>query len=283
MSVRQLVVSADDFGVAPDVNQAVAEAHRDGVLTNASLMVMGAAAPEAVRLAHTLPALGVGLHLVLVQGRPAAPRHRVPRLLRADGHFRDAPVATGLRYAWLALGRRGAGQLRAEIVAQLDAFARTGLRLSHVDGHLNMHLHPMVLPVLVDLAPRYGLRALRLTREPLGRALRYDGRHLVRRSLEGLVFSALARFAAPRLRAAGIATPVRVYGMHQTGEVDAAYLEVVLRDLPEGTSEVYCHPAPRPAEELQALLSPTVRAAARQYGVDLVNYHALGTELKRAV
>jgi hypothetical protein len=138
-----------------------------------------------------------------------------------------------------------------------------------------MHLHPMVLPVLVDLAPRYGLRALRLTREPLGRALRYDGRHFVRRSLEGLVFSALARFAAPRLRAAGIATPVRVYGMHQTGEVDAAYLEGVLRDLPAGTSEVYCHPAVRPAEELQALLSPTVRAAARQGGVDLVNYHAL--------
>jgi hopanoid biosynthesis associated protein HpnK len=217
MSGRRLVVSADDFGAAPEVNQAVERAHRDGVLTNASLMVSGEAAADAVAVARRLPRLGVGLHLVLAQGTPAAPRARIPRLVRRDGRFRDAPVASGLRYAWLCLGRAGARQLRTEIEAQLDAFARTGLGLSHVDGHLHMHLHPMVLPILLELAPRYGIRALRLVREPLARAIRYDGRHLVRRSLEGTVFGALARFAVPRLRAAGIATPVRVYGMHHTG------------------------------------------------------------------
>lgn len=288
MSGRRLVVSADDFGAAPEVNQAVERGHRDGVLTNASLMVTGAAAAEAVRLARELPRLGVGLHLVLLQGTPAAARTRIPRLVRRDGRFGDAPVASGLRYAWLCLGRAGARQVRAEIEAQLEAFVRTGLELSHVDGHLHMHLHPMVLSILLDLAPHYGIRAMRLTREPLLRAIRYDGRHVLRRSVEGSVFEALARFAAPRLRAAGIAATARVYGMHHTGEIDAAYLATLIRDLPDGASEVYCHPAVSPApalgrhqrgyantRELAALVSPEVRTAARERGVELVSYRAL--------
>jgi hopanoid biosynthesis associated protein HpnK len=251
-------------------------------------MVTGVAAADAVAVARALPRLGVGLHLVLAQGLPAAPRACIPRLVGRDGRFRDAPVTSGLRYAWLCLGRAGSRQLRTEIDAQLAAFARTGLGLSHVDGHLNLHLHPMVLAILLELAPRYGIRAMRLPREPLARALRYDRRHLVRRSLEGAVFGALARFAAPRLRAVGIATPARVYGMHHTGEIDARYLEALIGDLPEGTSEVYCHPAVapaaplapyqrgyHPARELAALTSGIVRAAVRERGVELVSYHAL--------
>lgn len=288
MSARRLIVSADDFGAAPEVNQAVEQAHRHGVLTNASLMVTGAAAAEAIETARRLPALGTGLHLVLVQGRPAAPRERIGRLVRGDGHFVDAPVLGGLRYAWMSLARRGTDQLRHEITAQLDAFARSGLRPSHVDGHLNMHLHPAILPLLIELAPRYGVRAIRLPREPLGRAIRYDGRHVVRRTVEGAIFAALARRALPRLRAAGIATADRVYGMHQTGHVDGAYLAGLLPELPAGTSEVYCHPATAPtaalarhqrgyanAMELRGLVDPAVRAAIAAAGIELVSYHAL--------
>jgi hopanoid biosynthesis associated protein HpnK len=288
MTQRRLVVSADDFGAAAAVNEAVVRAHRDGILTNASLMVTGDAAAEAVRMARALPALGTGLHLVLAQGRPASAPERITRLVRRDGTFRNAPVATGLLYAWIYLSRVGHAQLRAEIDAQLAAFARTGLRLSHVDGHLNMHLHPMVLRILLELAPRHGVRAVRLTREPLLRAVWHDGKHVLRRSLEGTVFAALARYAAPRLAAAGIATPVRVYGMHQTGEVDEAYVRRLLGDLPPGTSELYCHPSlGRAAQlerhqpgyrndvELAALVSPAVRRAAEDAGVALVSYHAL--------
>lgn len=290
MSVVRLVVSADDFGVADEVNQAVVRAHRDGVLTNASLMVTGEAAAEAVRLARELPRLGTGLHLVLAQGRPAGPPVRIGALVGRDGRFGDASVSSGFRYAWLSLTRRGAAAIREEIAAQLDAFVRTGLRLSHVDGHLNMHVHPMVLPILLDLAPRFGVRALRLPREPWGAVMRYDGRHLVRRSTEGAIFAALARFAAPRLRAAGIATPERVYGMHRTGEVDEAYLTALVASLPAGTHEVYCHPALgrttararhqqgyRPEDELAALVSPRVRAEIARRGVELVSYQALAS------
>jgi hopanoid biosynthesis associated protein HpnK len=283
---RRLVVAGDDFGAAPEVNAAIVRAHRDGILTSASLMVTGDAAAEAVALAREHPRLAVGLHLVLVQGRPASPPARIPRLARPDGTFRDWPVATGLRYAWLVYCQRGGrDELRSEIEAQLAAFAATGLRLAHVDGHVNMHLHPMVLPLLLELAPRYGVRAVRLSREDLGAALRYDRSGLLRKVGEGVVFRALAAWAKPRLRAAGIVTARRVYGMHQTGHVDERYLLDLIRTLPPGVHELYCHPAERQpaalaahqhgydhATELGALVSPRVREALRAAGVELVAY-----------
>src|SRR5438552_8910016 len=158
-------------------------------------MVTGDAVEEAVRLARETPTLAVGLHLVLAQGRSAAPPAEIPDLVAEDGAFRREPVSTGLRYAWQYLSNAGRAQLRREIEAQLAAFAATGLRLAHVDGHLNMHLHPMVLPILLELGPRYGLRAIRLSRESLAAALRHDRRHLLRKCSEGLVFQALAAYA----------------------------------------------------------------------------------------
>jgi hopanoid biosynthesis associated protein HpnK len=282
---RALVVSADDFGAAEEINAAVARAHRDGILTSTSLMVTGDAVADAVAVARVQPTLAVGLHLVLAQGRPAAATSDIPRMVDARGRFGDDAVRGGMRYAVVALGRAGRAQLRHEIEAQLDAFAATGLRLAHVDGHLNMHLHPMVLQILLELAPRYGIRAMRLSRESLRAALRHDRRHALRKSSEGLVFRALAAWATPRLRAAGIVTVDRVYGMHQTGHVDEAYLLALLPALPGGTSELYCHPALRQppvmagaqrgydhAGELAALVSPRVRACVEASGVRLVSY-----------
>src|SRR5207302_9567243 len=107
-------------------------------------------------------------------------------------------------YAFEYLFRAGRAQLRREIEAQLAAFAATGLRLAHLDGHLNMNLHPMVLPILLELAPRYRIRAMLLSRGDLGAALRYDRSHFPRQLAEGVVFRALPPSAAPRLRAAGI-------------------------------------------------------------------------------
>lgn len=285
MTARRLVVTADDFGAAPEVNAAVVRAHREGILTSTSLMVTGDATEEAVRLARQNPRLAVGLHLVLAQGRPAAPLAEIPHLVGTDGAFRRAPISTGIRYAFEYVFRAGRTQLRREIEAQLTAFAATGLPLAHLDGHLNMHLHPMVLPIVLELAPRFGIRAVRLLREDLGAALRYDADHFPRKVMEGVVFQVLVAHAAPRLRAAGIATADRVYGMHQTGHVDERYLLSLLAALPPGVSEVYCHPAEGVAApmapyqqgydhagELAALTSARVREAVAAAGVELVSY-----------
>src|SRR5262249_26439904 len=151
--------------------------------------------------------LSVGLHLVLAQDRPVLEPERIPRLVgRADGRFGDQPVLNGLKYAWAWCSRLGREQLRAEITAQLERFAPRGRPLAHVDGHVNMPLNPMVLPILCDLAPRFAIRVVRLTREDVTPALRYDPRHAVRKLFEGATFRTLSALAAPRLARAGIAT-----------------------------------------------------------------------------
>src|SRR5262249_54216813 len=197
-------------------------------------------------------------------------------------------IRNGLRYAWAYVHAAGRVQLVREVEAQLAAFAATGLSLAHVDGHLNMHLHPMVLPILLELAPRYGIRAMRLSRESLAAALRYDRRHALRKTFEDLAFHTLAAYAAPRLRRAGIVTCERVYGMHQTGHVDERYLLAVIPTLPPGTSEIYSHPATRqPAAmasyqpgydhegEVAALTSPRVRAPLGAAGGAVTSYRGL--------
>lgn len=288
MSVRRLVVSGDDFGAATEVNDGIVRAHRDGILTSASLMVTGDAVAHAVGLAKANPRLAVGLHLVLAQARPAARPADIPALVNDAGAFRDDPVLNGVRYAMAWCTTAGRRQLVREITAQLEAFAATGLELAHVDGHCNMHLHPMIVPILVELAPRFGIRAMRLSRESLGAALGWDRRHALRKIAENRVFHTLSALAAPKLRAAGIATSDRVYGMHQTGHVDEAYLLDLLPSLPPGTSEVYCHPAERQPPsmaqwqdgydhegEVAGLVSPRVRAAVDAAHVELVSYREL--------
>lgn len=283
---RRLIVAADDFGLSPGVNAGVLRAHREGILTETSLMVRGAAVDEAVALARATPSLGVGLHLTLLQGHCAAPPGEIPLLVDAGGRFGDDPVWTGVRYFFVP-GIRA--QLRREIDAQLDAFAATGLPLSHVDGHLTIHMQPAVLSILLELAPRYGIRALRVPRDPLAAALRWDRRHAARKLLEAAAFGGLARHAAPRIAAAGLRAPDRLFGVHQTGAVVEDYLLHLIATLPPGTSEIYCHPAAvvddearrwRPADyrseaELEGLCSPRVRAALEAADVAVIGYRDL--------
>lgn len=283
--MRRLIVSADDFGLSSGVNAGILGAHRNGILTNAGLMVTGAACDEAARLARETPTLSVGLHLVLVQGRAAVLPPAIPRLVGADGMFRTSPVAAGFRYFFTPRIR---AELAREIRAQLEAFSATGLPLSHVDGHLNVHVHPTVLNILLQFAPDYGIRALRLPREPLRTSLRLDRRAPARKVAEAAIFRSLARYAAPRLAAHGIRWVDRVFGLHQSGHVTEAYLLGVLAALPRGTTEIYCHAShvdaeaarwrPRDYEcdaEVEALCSARVREALPKREIELASYRDL--------
>ena len=137
--MKQLVVTADDFGLAREVNEAVEEAHRGGILTAASLMVGGAAAADAVRRAKAMPSLRVGLHLVLVEGRPMLPAAAIPDLVDANGNFRDDMARAGAAIFFQSNVRR---QLEEEVEVQFEAFRATGLPLDHVNTHKHFHLHP---------------------------------------------------------------------------------------------------------------------------------------------
>jgi hopanoid biosynthesis associated protein HpnK len=282
---KQLIVSADDFGMSSGVNHGIIRAHREGILTDASLMVNGRAFEEAVELARAHPTLSVGLHLMLVQGHATLPATAIPLLADAQGMFSMNPIRSGMRY-FFTPGIRA--ELEREIVAQLDRFESTGLPLSHVDGHLTIHMHPVVIDILMKNAERFRIRAVRVPREPLAAALRFDRSHLARKLFEALSFTCLSRHAEPRLDAAGLRRPQRMFGLHQTGHVSEDYLLAVLRDLPPGVNEIYCHAAVvddearrwRPPDyeserELEALVSPRVRAALDQEGIRLTSYRDL--------
>src|SRR6266853_363578 len=123
---RRLIVNADDFGRSHSINQAVVRAHREGILTSASLMVNGEAADEAVELARQNTQLGVGLHVSLVCGASALPPDAIPGLVDAGGNFSNHSVVSGIRYFFR---RELRPQLEREIQAQLERFRLTGLPL----------------------------------------------------------------------------------------------------------------------------------------------------------
>jgi hopanoid biosynthesis associated protein HpnK len=279
---KQLIVNGDDFGLSAQVNAGILHAHRHGILTNTSLMVTAPAWEEAVTLARATPTLSVGLHLTLVQGRAVLAPHLLPAVTDPFGNFSHDPTRAGLRYFF---SRQARAQVRAECRAQIDKFLATGLTLAQVDGHLNIHLHPVVLDILLELATEYGIRAIRLTREDLPASLALDARHGLRKRWESLIFTALSRAAEKKLRAQGILFPDRLFGLHQSGDLNERYLLGLLPRLREGITEVYCHPAFLPCREvhywtptyrrdaeLAALTSPAVQEAVTQHAVTLVSY-----------
>ena len=262
---RRVIITADDFGLSPEVNEAVERAHREGVLTAASLMAGERAAAGAVEAARRSPGLAVGLHLTLTDGAPLLPPERIPALVRADGRFRDDMVKMGLALTASAAAR---AQLRAEIAAQVEAFRATGLVCDHLNAHKHFHLHPVIAAVAFRAAREAGVRAVRVPWEPpaLVRAAEPASR-AASRSLWPFA-AALRRLAARH----GMAAPDRVVGLAWTGAFTADRLAALLPRLPAGTTEIYLHPATRDgfaggapgyrhAEELAALLDPRVRAA----------------------
>lgn len=270
---RRLIVNADDFGRSPGVNAAVIAAHREGILTTASLMVNEPAAEQAVAQAHACPHLGVGLHLALVCAHAALPAAENPGLADAAGHLPNQAVRAGWRYFFR---RDLRAALRREIAAQFAAFARTGLTLDHVNGHLHFHLHPRVLPLVLELGGRHGLRALRLTRDPFWRNARLAGGAWAYRVSHALVFHLLSFAARPRLRRVGIRHTARVFGLQLDGRVDEHYLLALLPRLPAGDSELYSHPAlPDARAEFEALISPRVRALIAAECIQLIRYQDL--------
>lgn len=269
----RLIVNADDFGRSHAIDQAVIYAHREGILTSASLMVSGDAFDEAVALARLHPRLGVGLHLTLVCGRPALNPGEIAGLTSGSDAFSSAPVSAGLRFFFQ---RRLLPELEREIAAQFARFKGTGLALDHVNGHLNMHLHPVVLRILVRHAGEWGIKALRLTHDPLGPNLQIASGRWGYRLSHALVFHALSRWARPALERQRIQFTPAVFGLLQNGRVTEEYLEKLLPRLPAGNSELYAHPCVESSkEELAALISPRVRTLLVQHQIQLIRYQDL--------
>ena len=231
--MKRVIFSADDFGLTVSVNEAVERAHREGILDQASLMVAGPAATDAVARARELKSLRVGLHLVVIEGQSVSSPSIIPDLVDANGQFPSDQFRLGVNYCFRPAVRR---QLAREIRAQYEAFVATGLTLDHVNTHKHMHLHPVVGQLMLSIGQEFGLRSVRVPAEPailpdtptnLGDRALYQWTRLFRR----------------QARAAGMITNDHCFGIAWSGHMTRDRIARLLPRLPDGVSEIYFHPA----------------------------------------
>jgi hopanoid biosynthesis associated protein HpnK len=286
--MRRLIINADDFGLTAGINRAVAEAHRNGILTSSTLMANGPAFEQAVEIARSSPRLSVGCHTVFVDGRPMLDSRRVPSLLASKTSSR---FCTGLaRFAGRALsGALRESEIEAEATAQIERLQAFGLPVTHVDTHKHTHIFPRVLRPLLRAAVKCGVGAVRNAFEPVRFSLLAERPRLWRRITQVKLMRGLAKGFRRTVHEYGMATPDGTLSIAATGALDQRLFRLLLEDLPEGTWEFVSHPGYNDRdldgartrlresreEELQILTSPEARTVLGQAGIELISYREL--------
>lgn len=269
----RLIVTGDDFGRTKSVNAGILRAHREGILTSASLMVNEERAEQAVELARQTPSLAVGLHVSLVCGKSALKPSEILGVVDNRFRFDASPLRAAVRYYF---NRALHVHLKQEVDAQIRIFRTHGLKMDHLSGHVHFHLHPTVFRIIKRHAHSWGLRAVRVTRDPLFRHLGGGGGRPVSAAWHALLLKLLCRKVPLSLARRGIRYTDAVFGLHQSGRITESYLVRLLEGLGPGTYELYAHPDESEyRRETDALCSPKVRQVVEQRGIELTTYSAL--------
>jgi hopanoid biosynthesis associated protein HpnK len=286
--VRRLIVNADDFGFTPGVNRAIIEAHAHGIVTSSTLMADGSAFEDAVQLAKQTPRLGIGCHVVLIDGEPITDPAKLPSIT-SNARFGD-----GLKsFAARALtGRFNSSEIETEVAAQIKKIQAAGISVSHIDSHKHTHLFPAVLRPMLRAARSCGVRAVR---NPFGprRPLR-SGELLARpglwsRYIEVRALRALSGKFSDAVKHEGFATTGGTFGVVVTGSLDERLFREIAAIIPDGTWEFVCHPGYNDVElqkantrlresretELRVLTMPKVKELLAKQGIELISYRDL--------
>lgn len=250
--MKSLILTGDDFGLAIPVNEAIIQAHRDGVLTAASLMVSAKFTQDAVERAKRSPTLKVGLHLVLVEGHSVLPPDEIPDLVDTEGEFSTDLVKAGFKY-FLRPGIRK--QLEAEIRAQFRAFCNTGLALDHVNAHNHLHLHPTLLGLIIKVGREFDLKAVRLPNEPAVPAWRASGKKLGPKLISRFFLFPWLAITKRMLHRAGIRHNDTLFGMADSGAMSLDLILGFIRNLPAGITELHFHPATKRCPEIDTTMA----------------------------
>jgi hopanoid biosynthesis associated protein HpnK len=272
---KYLIINGDDFGYSREVNQAIIQAHQQGILTSTSLMVTGEAHLEAVKLAQENPHLGVGLHLVLVCGKSALPPQKIPHLVNSKSEFSANPFLAGLNYYFNPQAQQ---ELKLEIREQLTKFRATGLPMSHLDGHLHLHTHPTIINILAELVPEFGIKYVRLPEEELSLNLAINKKNIITKIIYSQVFKRLKNNALEIFKASKIKHIEKVYGLLETSNINEDYLLRLIPKINNSISEIYSHPNLSDIDgqtELNALISSKIKNLIQELEIQLINYHQL--------
>ncbi|MGH9685095.1 MAG: carbohydrate deacetylase [Candidatus Acidiferrales bacterium] len=286
--MKRLIVNADDFGATRGVNEGIVRSHREGIVTSATIMANGNAFGDAAALAAANPGLGVGIHLVLVGGRATASPQAAGGLADKNG---DLPKSLGSLIAKLSRGKVRQRHIENEFRAQVERVCASEILPSHLDTHKHAHIHPTVMKALARIAVEYRISRVRMPFEDIGSVLRRSrgGPAIVRRK----IFSVVSRVTYPLFRQAvrrsQLHAPDHFFGFAATGRLASGALAQILEALPDGTSELVCHPGINDSDleasgtrltvqrevEMAALTDPSIKEMIAESGVHLISYREL--------
>jgi hopanoid biosynthesis associated protein HpnK len=275
--LKRLIVNADDFGMAESVNDGIIKGHRDGIITSTSFMAGARASEHAATLARDNPSLGVGVHLCLTLVKPVADPAKIKSLVR-DGLLPGGPFPLMTR---LFFGSIKIGEVEVELRAQIERTLALGIKPDHIDGHQHVHMMKRVFDVVMKLAEEYAIPAMRYPVGPDVTSVNGS------RGLEKKIFEGIAKKNRRALENAGIKFPDYFFGFAETGNLDAGKLLNILKNLPDGTSELMCHPG-LPSEtlaednwgagwgmELEAVMNEQIREKIKAENIQLIKFSSL--------
>jgi chitin disaccharide deacetylase len=293
--VLRLIVNADDLGLTSGVNRAILQSNRDGIVSSATLMANARALPEAVSLLQSTSAyrerkLGIGCHIVLIDGSPLSPPQSISTLLDPDS---KAPRFRSKMWKFALAAARGnisVKDVETEASTQIRELLDAGIELSHVDCHKHSHMFPAILEGVLRAAKTHGIGAIRNPFEPsFARPFRLatSGKNAVRSAETALLNAAYAKQFRRKVREYGLNTTDGSIGVTVTGTLNAQAFQATVRNLPaDGVYEFVCHPGYNDAElasagtrllqsretELSVLCSKEARQALEESGTELINF-----------
>ena len=291
--MKNLIVNADDLGWTEGVNRGIAESHRKGLVTSTSLLANGPAFASALAVAAANPELGVGVHLNLSDGVPTAKPNEVPGLLNASGELEGSPESLLLRIASRSLEL---AQVEHEWDAQIRKVRDAGINPTHLDGHKHVQMLPGLFEIALRLAKKHSIRAIRVAHEESKlRTLLSSGREqkpgaVLKQGVQARGLKLLARDAREMADHVGLVTTDYFCGIAQTGFLTNEGVERLLMNLPDGSTELMCHPGYADEElrrtstrlqesrqtELQILTDSRIRKLVATQGIRLISYQLMG-------
>jgi predicted glycoside hydrolase/deacetylase ChbG (UPF0249 family) len=287
--MKFLVVNADDFGLTENVNRGILDAHRDGIVTSTTLMANGIAFESAAAASKRFRRLGIGVHLNLSEGKPVADATKIPTLVDRGGRLHMTPARL---WAGIAAGQVSLPEIEAELRAQVAKVIRAGISPTHLDGHKHVHVVPRVSEIVIRLSHEFHIASVRCPAEQTAHAS-YPQRNRgfsrisrFKQYLVGRAVSDLATGFGKKLAEAGLHAATHFFGINQTGFLDSSAIRKILENLPEGASELMCHPGYRDVDlertgtrllsqreiEIQGLTVVSVRNLVVSGGIRLLNY-----------
>jgi chitin disaccharide deacetylase len=293
--VKNLIVNADDLGWTEGVNRGILEAFHHGIVSSTSLLANGAAFAGGVEAVRSAPGLGVGVHLNLSDGPPVADRETITSLLNNDGEFAGGPESLLLRRV-----RRGLllTEVESEWDAQIQKVRYAGIAPTHLDGHKHVHMLPGLFEIALKLAKRHDIGAIRVSleasslRAALSSGSKQHARVVMKQGVQARGLKLLARHAREQAERAGISTADYFCGIAQTGELTHEGVAEFVKSLPDGTTELICHPGYADAAlqktstrlqdsrqtELQILTDTRIRNLVASLGIRLIDYGFVAQE-----